>query len=72
MRDGEIVGHLTSGNYGHHLGGAIGMGYIPCRDGETAQDQIASRYQVDVAGQIVDAEISIKPMYDPASVRMKA
>ena len=25
LRDGEIVGYLSSGNYGHHLGGAIGL-----------------------------------------------
>ncbi|TGU22589.1 glycine cleavage T C-terminal barrel domain-containing protein, partial [Mesorhizobium sp. M4B.F.Ca.ET.150.01.1.1] len=29
LRDGRIVGPITSGNYGHHLGGAIGMGYVP-------------------------------------------
>ena len=27
---------VTSGNYGHFLGGAIGMGYVPCR-GESAE-----------------------------------
>ncbi|MDP3524889.1 MAG: FAD-dependent oxidoreductase, partial [Hoeflea sp.] len=27
VRDGEIVSIVTSGNYGHHLGGAIGLGY---------------------------------------------
>ena len=31
MRDGEIVGYISSGNYGHKLGGAIGMGYVPCK-----------------------------------------
>lgn len=31
LRDGEIVGFLSSGNYGHTLGGAIGLGYVPCR-----------------------------------------
>ena len=30
LRDGEIVGYLSSGAYGHHLGAAIGMGYVPC------------------------------------------
>ena len=25
--DGELVGYLTSGNYGHHLAGAIGLGW---------------------------------------------
>ena len=72
LRDGEIVGYLTSGNYGHHLGGAIGLGYVPCRDGEDAKSQLASSYEIDVAGQKVAAEVSFKPLYDPTSERMKA
>ena len=35
VRDGRIVGIVTSGNYGHHLGAAIGLGYVPCA-GESA------------------------------------
>ena len=35
LRDGKIVGQTTSGNYGHFLGGAIGLGYVPCK-GESA------------------------------------
>ena len=72
IRDGEIVGYLTSGNYGHHLGGAIGMGYVPCRDGEDGASQLASEYMIDVAGVKVAAEVSLKPMYDPAAERMKS
>jgi 4-methylaminobutanoate oxidase (formaldehyde-forming) len=72
IRDGEIVGYLTSGNYGHHLGGAIGMGYVPCRDGEDGASQLASEYMIDVAGVRVAAEASLKPMYDPAAERMKS
>ncbi len=30
IRDGKIVGYLSSGNYGHHLGAAVGLGYVPC------------------------------------------
>jgi len=30
VRDGEIVGYLSSGGYGHHVGAAVGMGYVPC------------------------------------------
>ena len=73
LRDGEIIGYLTSGNYGHHLGGAIGLGYVPCREkGEDAASQLASEYMIDVAGQKVMAEASLKPMYDPTSERVKA
>lgn len=30
LRDGKIVGQLSSGAYGHHLGAAMGMAYVPC------------------------------------------
>jgi glycine cleavage system aminomethyltransferase T len=30
VRDGRMVGTITSGNYGHALGGAVGLGYVPC------------------------------------------
>ena len=71
IRDGEIVGYLSSGNYGHHLGGAMGMGYVPCK-GESAGQVLASSYEIDVAGTRVKAEASLKPMYDPTGARAKA
>jgi 4-methylaminobutanoate oxidase (formaldehyde-forming) len=71
IRDGEIVGYISSGNYGHTLGGAIGMGYVPC-EGESAADVLASAYEIDVMGTRVKAEASLKPMYDPKSERVKA
>ncbi|SHI43548.1 4-methylaminobutanoate oxidase (formaldehyde-forming) [Shimia gijangensis] len=70
IRDGEIVGYISSGNYGHTLGGAIGMGYVPC-EGEKAADVLASTYEIDVMGTRVRAEASLKPMYDPKSERVK-
>ncbi|MEP6068405.1 MAG: FAD-dependent oxidoreductase [Paracoccaceae bacterium] len=70
LRDGEIVGYLSSGAYGHHLGAAIGLGYVPC-EGETASDVLASSYEIDVCGTRVTADVSLKPMYDPKSERVK-
>ncbi|KAG1715162.1 4-methylaminobutanoate oxidase (formaldehyde-forming) [Nymphon striatum] len=70
LRDGEIVGYLSSGAYGHTLGGAIGMGYVPCK-GESVADILASSYEIDVAGVRVKADASLKPMYDPKSERVK-
>ncbi|MCI5098495.1 MAG: FAD-dependent oxidoreductase [Rhodobacteraceae bacterium] len=70
LRDGEYVGYLSSGNYGHTLGGAIGLGYVPC-EGEKAADVLASTYEIDVCGVKVKAEASLKPMYDPKSERVK-
>ena len=70
LRDGEIVGYLSSGAYGHHLGAAIGMGYVPCA-GESGDQLLASRYEIDVAGTIYEATASLRPMYDPKSERVK-
>ena len=71
LRDGEITGYLTSGNYGHHLGSAIGLGYVSCAPGESAADMLSATYQIDVAGQICAAKASLKPLYDPTGERMK-
>jgi glycine cleavage system T protein len=70
LRDGEYVGYLSSGNYGHTLDGAMGLGYVPCA-GEKAAEVLASTYEIDVMGTKVKAEASLKPMYDPKSERVK-
>ena len=70
IRDGKIVSYVTSGNYGHTLGGAVAMGYVPCK-GETAQQVLASDYEIEVAGTRVKAKASLAPMYDPKGERVK-
>ena len=70
MRDGEVVGYLSSGGYGHHVGAAIGMGYVPCK-GETVAEMLASTYEIDVMGARVKAEAQLKPFYDPKGERAK-
>lgn len=70
VRDGEIVSYVTSGNYGHTLGGAIGLGYVPCK-GESVVDVLSSSYEIEIAGNRVAAEASLRPMYDPKSERVK-
>ncbi len=70
LRDGDIIGYISSGSYGHHLGSAIGMGYVPCA-GETLEQILSSSYEIDVAGTCFEADVSAKPMYDPSSERVK-
>ncbi|NIZ03088.1 GcvT family protein [Thalassospira lucentensis] len=71
LRDGKIVGYLSSGAYGHHVGGAIGLGYVPC-EGQKPDDILASSYEIDVAGTRVAAEVSLRPLYDPTGSRMRS
>jgi len=70
VRDGQIVSTITSGNYGHILGGAVGLGYVPCA-GENEADLLASTYEIEIAGNRVEAEASLRPMYDPTAERTK-
>lgn len=70
LRDGKIVNTITSGNYGHTLGGAVGLGYVPCA-GESLADVLDSKYEIEIAGQRYDVTASSRPMYDPTASRTK-
>ena len=70
-RDGRIAGYLTSGNYGHYLGAAIGLGYVACETTEKPDDVLGSSYEIEVAGERVPALASLKPLYDPKSERVR-
>ena len=70
LRDGKIVGYVSSGAYGHILGGAVGMGYIPCEQ-ESEDAVLASKYEIEVAGVRIPARPSLKPLYDPKSLRIR-
>ena len=69
--DGEIVGYLSSGNYGHYLGASIGLGYVPCK-GETNEELLASDFEIEIAGQRVSAKASLTPLLDPTNERIRA
>ncbi len=71
LRDGVPVGRITSAGYGHHLGGAVGLGYVPVEPGETADQTTGSRYEIVVAGEPVPAKASLRPLHDPAGKRMR-
>ncbi|MGF1612190.1 MAG: FAD-dependent oxidoreductase [Kiloniellales bacterium] len=71
-RDGTIVGQVTSANYGHHLGAAIGLGYVSHPDGVDADFIKTGRYEIEVACERVPARASLRPLYDPGSERVRA
>lgn len=71
VRDGRIVGRVTSGAYGHTLGAAVGLAFVE-DDAGVAPDTLRGAFEVDVAGARVPARLSLRPFYDPASSRMRA
>ena len=72
FRDGERVGYLASGGFGHTLKQAIGMGYLRNPGGITTDWILSGRYELDVAGSRIPAEVTLKPLYDPDNLRLKS
>ncbi|MDH3440275.1 MAG: FAD-dependent oxidoreductase [Gammaproteobacteria bacterium] len=70
-RDNEIVGHITSGAYGHTLGGCVGLGYVHTNTGASDEDILSANYEIEVAGERFAAEASLQPMYDPTNSKIR-
>jgi heterotetrameric sarcosine oxidase gamma subunit len=68
IADGRIVGVVMSGAYGHTVGAAAGLAMIRSEilSGEE------STVEVDVAGSLVKATLSTRPLYDPTGSRMRS
>ena len=66
----KVVGYLTSGMYGHAVGGAIGMGYVQA-EGLNAEAISAAKFEIEVAQQRFVADASLRAFYDPKGERMR-
>jgi glycine cleavage system T protein len=71
IRDGTLVGRITSGSEGYCLGSAVGMGYINNADGVTAEYVARGRFDIEIATEHFPAEVSLRPFFDPGSERVR-
>ena len=72
-RDGKPVGYVRAASYGHTLGGAVGLAMIDAGTEPLDQAWIdRGAWEIDVAGTKWPATASIRPLYDPQSLRVKA
>ncbi len=71
-RNGERVGWLSSGGYGYTLARSIGLGYVRHPDGVNAEFINDGTYELDVATVRYPAAVTLRPLYDPTSSRVKA
>ena len=67
----RIIGHVTSGNYGHTLGGSIGLGYVDTSEIREVTELVGDTFEIEVAGVRIQAEASLRPMYDPDNKRIR-
>ncbi len=70
-RDGRLVGHITSGAYGHCLGACIGLGYVQTEPGSDPAELLGGNFEIEVAGIRVPADSSLRPLYDPNNERIR-
>ena len=70
-RNDEIIGYVNSGMFGYTLGASIGLGYVHNDAGVDAAYVKEGRYEIEIAGVKYPAKVSLRPMYDPKSERIK-
>ncbi|MGO1118086.1 GcvT family protein [Rhodovibrionaceae bacterium A322] len=70
-RNGERVGWLSSGGYGHHLGLNIGFGYVRCAEGVDEDYVLSGSYELEVATERHACQVTLAPLYDPKMTRVK-
>ena len=59
LRNGQSVGWLTSGGFGHNAGRAIGYGYVQCRETPERSHVMSGRNELDVSGARVPVDVHL-------------
>lgn len=70
--DGQAVGTITSGMYGHRVEASLGMGYVKMAHAITPDWIAATKFENSVAERRVPASAQLAPWYDPKSERLRA
>ncbi len=66
IANGEVVGRLTSGGFGFHVGHAIGLGYIKREVADSA-----NQVEIEILGERRAARILKDAPYDPEGKRLR-
>jgi len=67
LHNGECVGYVTSGGYGHRVGKSIALGYVPS---DLVSDDVA--FEIELLGERKPATIVMNPLYDADGGRMRS
>jgi len=67
LLDGAAVGYVSSGGYAHHVKKSMAMGYVAAEHAAAG-----TCVQVEILGQMYDAEIQGAPLYDANGANMRA
>jgi glycine cleavage system T protein len=63
---GQVVGYVTSANYGYSVGKFIAYGYLPLTHAAEG-----TKIEIDYFGQRLAAAVTKEPLFDPENFRLK-
>ena len=66
LKNGEPIGYVSSGGYAHYVKKSVALGYVP-----TEHSKSGTKVQVEILGEMYNAEVQDKPLYDPDGARMR-
>lgn len=66
LRDGKVVGHVTSGGYGHYVGKSLAIGYV-----KSEYHEDGAAFAIDIFGQDRPAILRAAPLHDPNGGRLR-
>lgn len=69
FHDGEVIGWVTSGGYGHRVKASLAQGYVPAKYTNGAGN---GTFEVEILGEKRTAELLHEPPFDPEGLRMRA
>lgn len=67
LKDGEAVGYISSGGYAHHARKSMAMGYVSAEMADAG-----TKLQVEILGEMYDAQVLGIPIYDSNGANMRA
>jgi len=70
LRNGKVVGYLTSGGYGFTVDQPIGFGYVRNAEGISEDYLTSGDYELIVAQEKIKANLHLKAVYDPKNTRI--
>jgi 4-methylaminobutanoate oxidase (formaldehyde-forming) len=72
-RNGLRMAEIRTASYGHTLGGAVGLVMLESAHEEPISVQFVadSDWEVEIADATVKCRVSLSPLYDPKSLRVK-
>lgn len=67
LQNGKVIGRLTSAGYGHTVGTAIALSYLPVE-----AIKAGGKIEIEILGEMRPAKLLAEPPYDPSGARMRA